>query len=408
MQIQTPLQESDVALRHYFSRPGELDFVTGLVHEGLDQPEPDLQDQQLAEVADLVGNLAVYDALRIKVNNDRYIAEMNAAKFKARRAQESAKNMESQGFAKTAPNFIDQVEDSSRQTEFITNRLPSNVKSDGWPLEKRTEAQGLGELFSFLQGYVMRNGVYTDGADVKNARNMFENLTFIGSKEYAEATLGIAQLWKNYLDEDPDHKICALTKVSNSAKYPGMRKSDDYLRDSILSSFTDEELEKYSGRIVNSIDDIQDNSPDKTKVVLIDDWVISGQQARRVYDNLKKDPYFEPFEDSLEVNVIVASEDRIVKGLKVDNEDPNSPSIPVKSYFKSHYVEDAKTENKGHVSGLHSTVNYDFEDIIRSIVYKDTPEGQNPQMPALASIIKPYRNSKPNIEITGSQLKRVA
>lgn len=406
MSTQTPIPVQENLIQHF--EPEELNYVVGLYEEGLDQATPELQEQHIQEVAELVGDLAVHEVLLKKVNSDRQIAEANARNLRDKRAGEAAIEIETQGYYKAAPNFKDQVSDPARTSKFMTNRLPSNVDPEGWETEKHTEAEGLTELNEFLHSYIDRNVAYPDKPAVKHAKRMAEDLTFIGWKEYTEATHGIAKMWKNYLDEDPANMLCVLTEVSESEKYPGKRKSDDHLRDSILRTFSDEELEKYSGRLVNDLEDIQDNSVEKTRIVLVDDWVISGQQARRVYEKLKYDPYFEPFAEQLEVNVIVASEDRINHGLKEDSNDPSSAAIKLKSYFKSHHVENSKTENKGYVTGLHSTVNYDFEDIIRDIVYEDAPEGSNPRMPALSSIIKAYRTSKSAIEVKNSGLSRVS
>ena len=96
-----------------------------------------------------------------------------------------------------------------------------------------------------------------------DAQFMRENLTFIGEKEYKEAVAGIAANWKALLEADAKLQICVIAgeiaKSKNSQGkmiYDNQIKSDEYLLDNILANFTEEDWEKYGGRILVDRDDI--------------------------------------------------------------------------------------------------------------------------------------------------------
>ncbi len=385
-----PEQIPEETLQKHF-QPEDLGYMAGLYHEALDIGDVEKQQTELQAVAELVGDLALFEALGEMVNRDREVVQRRSDEFKSMRAETAGYKMEARGYAFEAPRLKNQVQDESRSTEFTFNRMPMGVDPDIWPQEQMTEHEGLYELDSFLTEYQERNShpwSNTEGA--KKAKSLQENLTFIGQNEFEEAARGIASNWKQYLQQDPDRKICVLTAISDSEKYPGIRKSDEFLRDQILQNFSDEELEAFSGRIVDTLDDIQNDKPEDVRLILLDDWTISGQQMRRAYQDLKYDPYFIPYKDSLEVQLITASEDRIQNGLQIDPEDPDEGAIKVSCYFKSHHVADAATETKSYTTGLHSSVNYGFEDILEDLISEDTKEGETPAVLALASIVRTY------------------
>jgi len=377
----------------------DISYFEGLYREGLDMAgSAELRDQHFREVAELIGDLALYEALSQKVNQDRQVAEALAAEFKNKRALEAAANIESRGFAETAPSFESQLDDDSRTKPFIYNHLPPHIEMDGWEEKAMTEIDGLRDLDSFLHFFLavtkQYDGSYAYPNDAQQAQSILDNLTFIGEKEYEEAARGLAALWKNYLDGDPNRKLCVLAKVSNSEKYPRKRKSDDYLRERVLDTFSDEDIQKYTGRIVTDLEHIQGEAPADVRVVLLDDWTISGRQLSRVYKAIAEDPVDEQFRDSVEVNLIVASPGRLKKGLR-DPDDPFREPVKVRAYYRSHPAEKAITENKGHVSGLHSTVNFDFGDTIERLVKRLDQAGIPYDLPPLASIVRVYRKEKP-------------
>lgn len=313
--------------------------------------------------------------------------------------QQAAQRMERGGYAEIAPSFKDQIEDESRTTPFTYNNLPPHVATDGRQEKVTTEIQGLRDLDEFLDLFLATtdrpNGTYLFEQEAKQAQSLIDNLTFIGEREYQTAADGLVTMWKAYLDADPSRKICIITGASNSQKYLGTRKSDAHLKAHMLRRFSDQELEEYAGRIVDSPEAIQADSHDKVRVILLDDWTISGSQMHRAYSELIRNPRFRKFANSVEVNLLAASKDRIYNGI-ADPDDPHKKHLPVRAYYMAHPVSKSIAKYGAHIAGLHSTVNFDFGDTIEKIVKRMESIGIPRSLPALASIVRAYRGQKPN------------
>jgi hypothetical protein len=221
---------------------------------------------------------------------------------------------------------------------------------------------------------------------------MLDSLTFIGEKEYAEGAAGLAAYWKRYLDSDPGVQLCALAYISR-----GSVKSDAYLLERILENFSDQELKRYAGRLIVGIRHLS-APPKKTKIVLLDDWTISGSQMRHARGRLLEDLPLSngtgaarSYTKSLEINLLTASEQRIHKGLEDCEGAEKNP--PVKAYFMSH-KSDGRVKakaNGGYTSGTHSSVDYDFIGILTRIM--DSLDVKEARLPRLAIVARPYKNS---------------
>lgn len=379
--------------------------------------EQDLEALQEV-LSDLTGDLRFHDAFVAKANEDLEVAHSVAYDILHDRGQDAAPKIEKKGYAKTAPRFIDQVTDESRQNKFSYIDGEETVHPRPEDIKQTTEVEGLQQLYGFLADFYNdtrpQKGVDNLLTLSERAKSMIEKLSFIGERELQEASYGMAEYWKNYLDEDPNNQICVLASVSDSARYQGERKSDEYIRDRILRTFTDEELEKYSGRIVGELEDITADT-ENTKVVLMDDWSISGRELRTVYDELLVDDKFYELAtaERVEIDLIVSSQGRIENGFKLNpSYDANLPAyVPVKSYYRSHFSGDSLHEHKGHVTGTHSSVNYDFDKEVgrtfpralgRLMRVRKAVSGV-----ALANVVPPYYTDEPKIEIEADQLTRV-
>lgn len=391
--------------------PADKEYAAGLLTEGLELTDPEARWQHYEEVATIIGDMALLQAIQ----EDRELANSQNKQLRTVRAKEAAERMELRGFAKLAPRFVNQVADDSRTDAFTygLHFLPEEllVNNHG----QMTEAQGLKELYGFLTRYLKdtrdHTGAYRYPEVAAQAQSMLDNLTFIGEKEYTEAVHGLAQYWKMYLDADANRQVCVLARVSDSAKYPGVLKSDVYLRDRILQTFTDEELKRYSGRIVGEFDDVS-AEPEKTKIVFIDDWSISGTQLRRVHEELSRDRRFLRYvgAGSVEANLLVGSQEQLQKGIPLKDGIVSKRSLKVRAYFQSHHAAPAMNPNKGHVTGLHSSVNFDFEGPINRSMVKILANMGRMRMRqpliALANVVRPYRNLQPHIRLSADRLTR--
>lgn len=300
--------------------------------------------------------------------------------------------LESEGVVKVAPRLDEQLagkaEDRSNIITYTprTCCIPQTFTLDDLYRGDRaelTEYETLCQLDGFFAYVESLNGKYAN-----EAKSMRENLTFIGEKEYKEAAAGIAASWKAALEANTDLQICVIAGEIKINK--NQIKSDEYLLDNILANFTEEDWEEYGDRIIVDRDDIANMPKENLRVVLLDDWTISGLQICRVYNSLSGQ--YPELKDSIEVQLIVASEERIKHGLAIDWM-YSSESIPVKAYFLAH--DSIEAEHGAHVTGYHSAVDFDFEVTIKNMVGAAREllgvDGKDIHMPPGTNIVRPYR-----------------
>lgn len=308
--------------------------------------------------------------------------------------------LESEGVVKVAPRLDEQLagkaEDRSNVITCIAGMnksLGTDTSNDRYRRYRAdlTESEVLRQLDTFLAGIIDLGDLNISLA--ADAWYMRENLTFIGEKEYREAAAGIAASWVASLEADDDLQIYAVAgeiAKLKKATYKNQIKSDEYLLDNILANFTEGDWEKYGDRIIVDRDDIAKMPKGNLRVVLLDDWTISGWQLGKVYNSLSGQ--YPELKDSIEVQLIVANEERIKHGLAASWL-RNSESIPVKAYFLAH--DSIEAEHGAHITGYHSAVDFDFEVTIKNMVGASRKllgaDGKDIHMPPGTNIVRPYR-----------------
>ena len=312
--------------------------------------------------------------------------------------EEAAWLLELRKSVKVAPRLADQLaDDKEDRSNIITyiagadKSLSTKTSEDYYRGDRAelTEYEMLHQLDEFLAKIEALGGKYA-----VDAQFMRENLTFIGEKEYKEAAAGIAANWKALLEADAKLQICVIAgeiaKSKNSQGkmiYDNQIKSDESLLDNILANFTEEDWEKYGGRILVDRDDIAQVQKEHLRVVLLDDWTISGWQLRKVYISLIGQ--YPEIKDQIEVQLIAANKQRIKYGLSVDWLYAGE-KIPVKAYFSAHYS--AVAGEKAHITGSHSAVDFDFESTIMKMIREAERLGvKDIHMPPGTNIVRPYR-----------------
>jgi hypothetical protein len=314
---------------------------------------------------------------------------------------EASKLLEKQRFVKEAPRFRDQVTDTTRMNvlDYVASRsaLGQWTEDPIYDSDSKhvTEHEALVGLEAFLENVADESDDHSYDSDlIKKAQGMLDTLTFIGQKEYAEATVGLAKLWTDFLDADPDNQICVLTKISRGSK----TKSDKYLFEEILKHFSEEQIEMYKHRMTVELEDVT-APPEKTRVVVLDDWTISGSQIKAAYDLIEHSPLTNAYKDAIEVNLLVSSRKRIAQGFEHDRHTTWDPSddiyVPLRAYYVAHESPDT-AQYGNHITGYHSSVDYDFENEISKMVsFLNTGSlvGRE-KMPPLTNIRRVYRNMK--------------
>lgn len=320
-------------------------------------------------------------------------------------AAEVIERFEKNGAVKKAPRFADQVQDKSRQEKFQYYRASKGPRDRA--TASATESEGLTELHTFLKAYMENPGetrTKQSAILLAQAEGMLRDLTFIGKPEYKEADKAWATEWKAYLNKSPDNQLCVLAEIGNLERYfRNEYKSDAYVRDRILATFSDEDLEKYSGRIVTDLQHLKAGT-ENSRVIIPDDRSLSGTQLREVINKQAQNPAFEEYLKAgrVEVNLIVSSQKRIKEGLELEPGNPDGYRVPVKSYYVSHHSEAALYEHKSHVTDIESTGNYDF-----GLQCMQMAKRTGQRVPALAKIRPTYKNYQAPVIVQGDKLVRV-
>ncbi len=328
-------------------------------------------------------------------------------------------HMKKHGYVMAPPRYEEILGDTTRTMPFCwcVQKHPQETYAN------TSEMDGLAQLYEFLSGFIasveekmdhlrkgqeLRVGHYR--ADkihslYDQAKSIREDLTFIGWPEYQRAVKGIGAYWRDLLDQNPDMQICIPSAVAELNRYQkfGTRKSDDALLEDVLLTFTDDELKAYGTRIVRRLDDIT-HTPENTKIILLDDWVISGGQLRDTYRHIiKKHPKGESVVavNNVEAHMLVAQEERIKYGLALNPYKPRKGTLPVVAFYKAHGVHIVTDRNSGsHISGQHSAVNYDFYDPIIEMEKLSSQLGMGRPRIALARVEPWYRHPDVDPAIT--------
>lgn len=315
--------------------------------------------------------------------------------------EEAAWLLELKRSVEVAPRLSNQLADDEEDRGNIVTYIAGLGKSLGTKTsedsyrggrEEITEYEMLHQLDEFLakmEGSL--GGKYAD-----DARSIRDKLTFIGEKEYKKAAAGIAANWKAVLEVDANLQICVIAgeiaklkdkKTEDKTIYGNQIKSDEYLLEAILANFSEEDWEKYGGRVLVDRDDIAQAPKENLRVVLLDDWTISGWQLRKVYISLVGQ--YPEIRRQIEVQLIAANRQRIEQGLAVDWLYIGE-KLPVKAYYSAHYSKTAARE--AHITGSHSTSDFDFEVTIARMVKRAGDLGmEGVCMPPGTNIVRPYR-----------------
>lgn len=248
--------------------------------------------------------------------------------------------------------------------------------------------------------------------------------SYVGEHEVKEAAHGLAAYWKAYLDEDPENQIAI----------PGIdEKSSGFVLEKILENYSEDELDSMRGRIINKIKD--KTAPDKKlKVVMLDDWLMSGDQVyvRMMHENsgffdTSREPQTDFTEDDfdaidgeaepvaeqapskttflydVEINTLMADQRRITDGY---NYGSALVGVPVHAYYRAPEALDAidgrdLDRYTSRISGLHSSVDHNFGQTMTNVALltemlhqASGSDYKLPKLPALANVIRDYKDYK--------------
>ncbi len=353
-----------------------------------EQTKRRVEEANLAREAQRKVELALYDDGIIVIEPLRAQKSPNAERI--------YEGLERDHCVKVAPRLQDQLRDRSRRHNVIRyvgdtkQAIGTGTHYDEYQqhIKKTSELTALREYARLLAEY----DANTAPNDRSNISSLRDDLTFIGKNEYSEAVRGIATYWKTLLDRNPTQKIFVCTQAIGSKHFV---KSDEYMIDRIVAQFSNDELERYKGRFTMDHADIIDSDPKDVRIVLVDDWTISGSQLRSAARRfIVKYPQFA---GRIEIQLIAASRERITLGLEEitgrisDSEGwaETQLSIPVRSYYVAHKAKSEDPSARGTcITGAHSSVDYGFENTLQTLVGVSGAAA----MPPLTNIVRVYRS----------------
>lgn len=262
-----------------------------------------------------------------------------------------------------APDFADMINDTTRVNVFQTRRYSINYPRDEPVDAELTEHQYLNTVNDFLNDAIRESeAIGTEDAEAQKeiAQSMIDSLTYIGEQELETAVTYFADSWKNYLKADPAHHLRVVTGARNvhSASKDGdyveepKVKSDAYILDRIIGKFSDEELGEFTGRLKIGVDELT-SDPDKTQIVVLDDWSISGNQLAVTIMDIKSQIPPE-YLDHLRISLVTATTNQLNDGVY---------GIPINAYYRAKDVPESDTaeiDNQVHITGSHSQTDYGF------------------------------------------------
>ncbi len=283
------------------------------------------------------------------------------------------------GFARPAVRFKDQVElaerpedDPSLRQNIITAK-PIAITNSQYGSRSRlffTESEGLADLSQFIETVSQQAAADKAGSDsydesqkmLEYSRDLREELVYMRKQDYDVACFGVATAWQAYVMQSPDHVINIF--APNRSGRESYNKSYEVVLQDILHAFhrlTQADLQAIA-RLKIGPESWCDT--DAAKLVVVDDWAISGhtiesnmQQAR----NAARSAGMEGLADKAEAHLLVARGDHLFKGVELPSgdEEDKKQSFPVRGYFAAGPIAE---ESRGvPISGSHSSVDYHFE-----------------------------------------------
>lgn len=218
-----------------------------------------------------------------------------------------------------------------------------------------------------------------------------DSLYLLTHEAYEEAVEGLARRQMEWLAENNTRRIRFLVHRNKTESSQGKVAHDIAkaiaVHDEMLSDRID----------VRLTEELADGLTSDTKLVLADDWAVSGNLISNDIANVYKTFDAKGVGAPLEVNFLLAREDQVTDGLRavqrLEDSFPNHTVPPILAYYTTPSIEGIYKHDKATPTGSHSSVDYGFSQTLeRMYVLLDRYEqgGEEPHMPYMAEIIPTY------------------
>lgn len=326
----------------------------------------------------------------------------------AAKTAEMRDKLELDHFVRTVPTLREKLEQLSHEVS-IEHKDGSVPTTSEYEAGRQTAAwfEAAQKQYDRLATVSVYDEYDEEDVALPTKETLEQDINYISHAEYEEACVGLAEYIKQNLSTPSQRIVLVGSLISKLHISDGQQKSDQFLLDSILKHFSNEEIERYGGQLLIDNNSLQPND----KVMIIDDWTLTGEQVFYAADHLIKNNSVMP--GRVEMLAVVANRDRIAYGLHQTIEN-DQPSIPVRAYFLAQSDQETSSlmsamTNHEHITGWHSSTDAGLEDIIKIIqVYAQTVLEQQVHeldattqkelellttMPYLADIQRQYRTA---------------
>lgn len=296
----------------------------------------------------------------------------------------------------TPPDLTLQARDTSRNnpvTYVVDDGYMGTRTSDPRFRKMRRETTEYKALNEFLYFMKMVEPYVPDHIK-DDAKELIDELAFLGVPELNFAANALAKRLRHHLEVDNKPVYIDVGNSLSQYRAKNEMKSSQYILSLVLSKFPDDEFEEYEGRlkVYGGGGEIDKSS----KILFLDDWIVSGDQVKERIAGFEVDNDPESHEAS--VLVMAASGDYLDNGISAYSQ-YGGTIYPVEACYVLKNSPDAGGMSR--VTGIHSstdnTFGYEVDGIAYCAIERGILKGEKIDelsLPALANIVRPYRNGK--------------
>ena len=217
----------------------------------------------------------------------------------------------------TPPDLTLQAQDTSRGNLMVYVKADNYLgteTSDPSFMKSRCETTEYEAINDFVQFIETTKHYLPDYMDYC-AKELIDELVFLGMSELHFAATALAKRLRHHLEVDNKPVYIDVGNSLSQCRVKNEMKSSQYILSLVLSKFPDDEFEEYEGRlkVYGGRGEIDKSS----KVLFLDDWIISGDQVKKRIAGFAVDNDPESHEAS--VLVMAASSEYIDNGIVADS-----------------------------------------------------------------------------------------
>lgn len=287
--------------------------------------------------------------------------------------------------------------------EFLSDKKDILVYSDATSdIRKGSETaiKSERELFDDLLDFCERcRDLPTDENDshgyvnaIRNVDTFLDSMTYLSKDMYSEATHGLAARHSAWLSENPDKKLLFAIPDSRKEKSQGLVVKD------IATKIEYDVLDRTDVAYLSEM--TADMIDGDTKVVLCDDWSVSGNHIANDLANVLQRAQalnIDPRGLEIEINLLLARADQVKDGIhtiprfREDFPEMISKEPKIVAYFKAP-VSKLIFDEQASPTGSHSAADYGFSQTLSRMLMVASRRNAATRMPYIATIIQEYNH----------------